>query len=205
MKSAIPAATTTDSVWGAPISPMDTYAEAFIKFLRPRTIFGQMSGFRFMPMNTKAPRGIAGATAARVGQGRPVPVSKGGFDTVTMKKSKLAAMLVVNDELLTSSNPAGAELFREDIADAVSDFQTRAFLDPSAAEIDDVSPAAITNGATEITSSGTTADAFATDFKALCAAVLTNFLTPYLIMTPRTAVGLASLDSQLTRDVTVNG
>jgi HK97 family phage major capsid protein len=136
MKSAIPAATTTDSTWGAPISPMDTYAEAFIKFLRPRTIFGQMSGFRFMPMNTKAPRGIAGATAAWVGQGRPVPVSKGGFDTVTMKKSKLAAMLVVNDELLTSSNPAAAELFREDIADAVSDFQTRAFLDPSAAEAD---------------------------------------------------------------------
>ncbi|MBR1277466.1 phage major capsid protein [Bradyrhizobium sp. AUGA SZCCT0283] len=205
MKSAVPAATTADATWGSPLSPMDTYAEAFIKYLRPRTIFGKMTGFRFMPMNTKAPRGVAGASAAWVGAGRPVPLSKGAFDAVTMKPAKISALIVANDELLRSSNPVAAELFREDTADAVSDFQTRAFLDPSAAEIDDVSPASITNGETEIASSGTTAPAFAEDFKDLCAAIQTNFLSPYLIMTPRTAVGLASLDCQLTRDVTVNG
>src|SRR5207247_9266663 len=84
-------------------------------------------------------------------------------------------------------------------------FQDRAFLDASYAAADDVSPAAITVGATEIAATGTTAAAFAADFKALCAAITTNFSTPWLAMTPKTAVGLASLDSQLTRNITVDG
>jgi hypothetical protein len=43
------------------------------------------------------------------------------------------------------------------------------------------------------------------DFKALVALIETNLVAPFLIMSVKTAVGLATLDCQLTRDVGASG
>jgi HK97 family phage major capsid protein len=66
-------------------------------------------------------------------------------------------------------------------------------LDPSVVEVADTSPAAITNGAPEIVSTGADAASVEADMKLLFEAVTANLASPYLIMTRRTAIGLATL------------
>lgn len=68
-------------------------------------------------------------------------------------------------------------------------------MDPTVAEVTDISPASITNGAPEVTSTGATLAAISADLSNLLAQLTTNFSNVYLIMKPSTALGISKLSS----------
>jgi HK97 family phage major capsid protein len=191
-KAAIPAASTTVTSWGGALSPLTTLGDAFVEFLNPLTVIGRMSGFQPMPFNVRAPRAIAGASVGWVGGGSPVLVSDMAFEEIVFKPAKIAGIAVLTKEVVMSADPDAQQLVRKNLSGTVVSFSDTSFLDPSIAEVADVSPASITYGAPTVASVGTNAVAIAEDFKALFSLVTTNLLAPYLVMTPRTAIALAT-------------
>jgi hypothetical protein len=206
-KTAVSPGSTTDSAWGAPLSPLAPLGEAFVSYLRPLTIIGRMAGFRAMPFNVRAPRATSGSAVGWIGQGRPMLVSNMNFESMTFKTSKIGGIVVLTKELALTGDPDATQLIREDLSAAVAQFSDQSFLDPALAEVDDVSPASITYGAPSVQSIGKTAVAFHIDFKALCALVTTNMTSPYLVMKPTTAIALATLgdSSNLLRNISAVG
>lgn len=206
-KAAVSAmATTGDS---AALAELGVVSQGFIEYLRPRTVLGRMSGFRTLPLNVRVPRSTAGVSAGWTGQGRPVPATSMSLELVTFPPSKIGGICVVTKELVTLSTPDAAALIREDLSNAVAAFSDVAFLDPSAAAVADVSPASITNGATAIPSTGSSAAQIEEDFKDLLAAITTNKTALYIVVHTDTALFLATLrttgGNRVFPDIGVNG
>jgi hypothetical protein len=92
------------------------------------------------------------------------------------------------------ATPGADALIREDLLAACATAIDTALLDPSLPGETNVSPASITNGATTITSTGSTALQIAADLRSLFAVLAdagVNFIAPVLITSPRTAIGLS--------------
>jgi hypothetical protein len=79
---------------------------------------------------------------------------------------------VISDELARFSSPSSETLVRDELARAVVGLMDTDFIRPSKAAVSNVSPAAITNGLTPGTPSGTDADAVRADLKALLSTFL---------------------------------
>lgn len=166
-KAAIAPANTTDSTWAGPLVVYENLQGEFIELLRPKSILERIPGLRRVPFNIKVPRETAPTTGYWVGQGSPKPVSKGALDTVTLDFAKVAGITYQTQELLRFSQPNSEQLMINSLVKAITYLVDRDFLDPAKAVATGVSPASITNGATSITATGTTADAFRADFAAL--------------------------------------
>ena len=174
IKAAIAPATTTDATWAGPLVTYNNLQEEFIELLRPLTVIERIPGLRRVPFNIKVPRETGATTAYWVGQGAPKPVSAGALDTVTLDFAKIAGITFQTIELLKFSRPNSEQIMVNSLTKAISYLMDRDFLDPAKALATGVSPASITNGATTIAASGTTADAFRTDFGNLVAAFSQN-------------------------------
>jgi len=169
LKAAVDAGTTTDATWAAPLVVYNNLASEFIELLRPATIIGKISGFRRVPFNVSMPRQTAGSTVGWVGQAKPKPVGELAFDTVSLGMAKAAGIIVIAEELARSSDPSAEMVISTDLRNAIAEFLDAQFIDPAVAAVANVSPAAVTNGASVIDSTGTTAAAFRTDFAAALA------------------------------------
>jgi HK97 family phage major capsid protein len=126
------------------------------------------------------------------------------FDTVTLRWAKAAAIVVLTEELVRFSNPAAEAVVRSDLAAAITYFLDRQFVDPSVAEVTNVSPASITNGVTPITASGTTASAFRTDAKSIFAALAAANIPPtggVWLMTGQQALSFSLMQNSLGQPV----
>jgi HK97 family phage major capsid protein/HK97 family phage prohead protease len=173
-KAAVSGGSTTDSTWAGPLVVYQNLQQEFIELLRPKTIIGRIPGIRQVPFNIKVPRETGETTAYWVGQGSPKPVSKGALDTVTLDFNKVAGLTFMTKELLRFSAPSAETMMINSLTKAIIKLTDNDFLDPSKAVATGVSPASITNGATSITATGTTADAFRADFADLLAAYTAN-------------------------------
>jgi HK97 family phage major capsid protein len=122
-------------------------------------------------------------------------VSSLSFDTLTFKPAKITGIVVITKELAKLSDPSASDLIQKDLAAATSQFMDAAFLDPSIAEVADISPASITFGAPTVASTGATASAVSADLSNLLGQITTNFTSMYLVMRRSTALGLAKLKS----------
>ncbi|MGE4254819.1 MAG: phage major capsid protein [Xanthobacteraceae bacterium] len=190
VKSVVTPGSTTSS----PLVELQPLASAFIEHLRPLTVLGRISdSMRRVPFNIKVPRVTAGATAHWIGQGRVKAASALALDNVSLPHAKIVALVVISKDLARLSDPSAEAVIRNDMTQAIAAAADTSFLTPSLAAVANQSPASITNGATEITSTGTTADAATADLRSLFAAVSTPLTAPYLIMRPSTALWLASL------------
>lgn len=176
LKAAVAAGTTSDSTWAAPLVEYQVMASEFIEYLRPRTIIGRIPGLRRVPFKVKVPRQTAVATVGWVGEGKPKPVGKGAFDSVTLDFYKIAGIIVLTQELVRLSNPAAESLAREDLAGGIIQLMDQDFVDPDKAVSASVSPASITNGVTPRTATGTTYATFVADVKA----VMQNFMDVHI-------------------------
>lgn len=173
LKAAVAAGTTTDTTWAAPL--VDTYqrfAGDFIEFLRPQTILGKFGtgsipSLRRVPFNISVAGQTSGGAGYWVGEGAPKPLTKFDFNEVTLRWAKVANIAVLTDELVRFSNPAAEALVRQALADALRERLDIDFIDPSKAEVSNVSPASILNGVTPVTSSGTDADSVRRDIAAV--------------------------------------
>lgn len=164
LKAASEAGTTTDATWAAPLVVYQNLASEFIDLLRPQTIIGRIPGFRRVPFNVSMPRQTSGSTVGWVGQGSPKPVGELAFDTVSLGMAKAAGIIVIAEELARSSDPSAETIISADLRAAIAQFLDTQFIDPSVAAVTNVSPAAVTNGATVIDSTGVTAAALRADF-----------------------------------------
>lgn len=200
LRAAVSAGTTTDADWAKPLVEYQNMASEFIDLLRPQTIIGRIPGLRRVPFNIKIPRQTAGSAAQWVGEGAPKPVSELAFDNITLGFSKLAGIVVLTDELVRFSNPSAEALVRQDLINTIVQTVDRDFVDPAKAASAGVSPASITYGVTPVIASGTTADDFRADYKALVAnflAVNMSLAGAVWIMTETQALALSLMQNPL--------
>ncbi len=194
LRSAVSAGSTSDTTWASSLAEYRVAASEFIEALRPLTLLGRMTGMRHAPMNVKIPRATSGSSVAWVGEGRPIPLSALSTDLVMLKIFKLAGMIASTLELVMLSTPGADGLLRADLLAAVAAMTDQALIDPNAAGEAGVSPASITNGATQIASTGSSVAEISADLESLFGELADNGITmasPYFIMSPRTAFKLA--------------
>lgn len=200
LKTAVAAGTTSDSTWAAPLVEYQVMAAEFIEFLRPRTIIGRIPGLRRVPFKVKVPRQTAVATVGWVGEGKPKPVGKGAFDSVTLDHYKIAGIIVLTEELVRLSNPAAEGLAREDLAGGIIQLMDNDFTDPDKAAVASVSPASLTNGVTPRAASGTNYAAFVADVKAVMQNFMDVFISPadmVIIMREELALSMSLMVTSL--------
>lgn len=145
IKATVPAGTTTESTWAAPLVYADNYTGDFIEFLRPRTLIGQAQ-FRRIPFNVRVNSQTSGGTANWVGQGKAKPVTKFDFGATTVPYTKVAAIAVITQELARFSDPSAEMLVRDSLADCVIAKIDNDLFDPDVAAVSGVNPAGLLNG-----------------------------------------------------------
>jgi HK97 family phage major capsid protein/HK97 family phage prohead protease len=200
LKAAVAAGTTTDSTWAAPLVEYQVMASEFIDYLRPRTIIGRIPGLRQVPFKIKVPRQTAVASVGWVGEGKPKPVGKGAFDSVTLDHYKIAGIIALTEELVRLSNPSAEALAREDLAGGIVQLMDNDFVDPDKAVSANVSPASITNGVTAIAATGTAYSNLKADVKSVMDNFFAANISPegmVVIMRESLALSLSLMETSL--------
>jgi HK97 family phage major capsid protein len=177
---------------GASHLTLPTLSSAFVEFLRPATVLGQMAGARRVPFNARVTKGTAGVTALWVGVGEAKPVGEGAFETLELPLTKIAAIVVLTNELVRLSSDMAADRVAQDLAAAVGQAIDATFLSAAAA-VATVSPAGILATATQRASTGTTGAQIEADILPLLAGITVPLKNPYWVMSPAATVKLATL------------
>jgi len=152
LKAAVAPGTTTDTAWAKPLTtPGNVIVEEFLTLLRPATILGKIAGFSKVPFLVPVPTVTAGGTYGWVGEAKPKPVTKMQFGSTNLPIAKAAGIIVLTEELVRNSNPSAEAVVRREMIAGISAFLDKQFIDPTVAEVANVSPASITNGVTPIT------------------------------------------------------
>ncbi|MCB5173654.1 phage major capsid protein [Microvirga lenta] len=205
-KAAVPAGTTQDGNWAAPLVGEGTDVIAdFVEFLRPRTILGRFGqngvpGLRNVPFNVPLVGQTEGGEGYWVGEGKAKPLTRFGYERNILEIFKVANIAVVTEELLRRSNPAAEALLRDNLATAIAARLDIDFINPAKAAVAGVSPPSITNGLTPVTSSGGDADAIRADVRALMATFIAANNAPTTgvwIMGSTTALALSMMVNPL--------
>jgi HK97 family phage major capsid protein len=147
IKAAVAPGTTTDPTWAAALVTVRNATEEFLALLRPQTIIGKIPNLRHVPFNTQVPVQTAGGSYGWVGQGAPKPVTKLAIGTAALGISKAAGIIVITEELAKLSTPSAEAIVRGDMIAGITQFLDEQFINPAVAEVANVNPASITNGA----------------------------------------------------------
>ncbi len=192
-KAAVGAGTTTDATWAGPLAVHGIAGEA-LALERGSSILGTLSGkFRRVPFRTNVPRETgAGSGGAWVAENASIPVASTAYDTVTQQSYKASTIVVMTRELLNIGHSDSERTVRETVTAGVSAFLDGQFLNPAVTLIANQRPASITNGATAITSTGSTAAQMNADLGAMLAAITTEGGGLAWIMRPTTAYRIAA-------------
>lgn len=203
IKSAVAAGQIGNGGWGNALTPASTLGEAFAEVIRPRSVIGQLVGYRPMPFNVRAVSGLTGSAISWVREAGVIPLGSMTLDVTSLPARKAAGIIVCSRELVKLPAPPAEALIRADLEAGATAMVDAAFLDPSLAATDS-SPASITNGLVPIASSGTDAAAAVADLRALFASITSSLAAPFLIMRRRTALALAGMGATFP-DVGANG
>jgi len=181
VKAAVGAATTANHQ-GPDLQYTDYFGD-FVEYLRPMTIVGKFGtngipALRRVPFNIRVGTQTAGGSGYWVGQGLPIPLSKGTYGTITLDFTKVAAIQVATKEELRFTTPSAETKLRDDIAQSLVARIDQDFIDPANAGTANVKPASITNGIAATAVSGTNAAAFSVDFKGLMSGPIAANITP---------------------------
>lgn len=205
-KAPVPAGTTQDGNWAAPLVGEGTDVIAdFVEFLRPRTILGRFGqdgvpSLRRVPFNVPLVGQTEGGAGYWVGEGKAKPLTRFGYERNILEIYKVANIAVVTEELLRRSNPAAEAMLRDNLAAAIAARLDTDFINPAKAAVAGVSPASITNGVTAVASSGGDADAIRADIRALMATFIAANNAPtsgVWIMGSVTALALSMMTNPL--------
>jgi HK97 family phage major capsid protein len=209
LKALVGPATTTVATWASELVPnLQTMSSAFIEFMMPATILGQLKGLLRVPFNCRVPIELTGGLAKWVGEAKPKPVTRFAYGEVTLAEYKVATIVTLTDELARNSSPAAETVFRRRMTAVITQFLDQQFIDPAVAEVAGINPGSITNG---ITGTAGTADAGA-DLAALLGqftATLIPLSGVTLIMSESNAFALAmqknTLGTPLYPNMSANG
>jgi hypothetical protein len=148
-KATVPAGTTTDSTWAAPLAYAETWGGDFVNYLRPRTLIGQAQ-FRGVPFNVRIGGQTSGGSANWVGQGKSKPVTKFDYIAYTTGYTKVASISVITKELMRLSDPSAETLVRDSLADTVIAKIDGDLFDPDLAASAGINPAGLLNGVSPV-------------------------------------------------------
>jgi len=146
LKAAVLAGSTTDATWAKPLVN-STVTDDFLPLLRAATIIGKIAGLRKVPFNVNVPAQTAGGTVAWVGELKPKPVSAMAFAMENLGFNKVAAIVVLSQELVRFSNPSAEAVVRDSLVRDIAAYLDAQFINPAVAAVAGINPASITNGA----------------------------------------------------------
>lgn len=146
IKAAVAPGSTTDPAWAGALVTVTNLTNEFIALSRAATIIGKVP-FKKVPFNVSIPAQTAGGTYKWVGQGKPKPVTKMQLGSVQLGMAKASGIIVLTEELVRSSSPDAETIVRDEMVKGIAAFLDQQLTDPTVAEVANVSPASITNGA----------------------------------------------------------
>ena len=146
----------------------------FAIYLRKATILGKFGAggvpaLRKVPFRMPLVSQTGGGAAYWVGEAKPKPLTSFDFARTTLTPLKCANIAVLTEESVRSSNPSADAIVRDSLRDAIVEAVDLAFIDPTNSGTANIKPAAITNGAGTIVSTGDDADAIRLDMRSLFA------------------------------------
>lgn len=212
IKTAVGGATTANNQ--APAAQYTDLLNEFIEYLRPLTVLGKF-GSSLSLMNggqvrypaltrvgfyTRTGRQTAGGTGGWVGEGKPMKLTKGTFDTVTLAALKVGAISVLTKESIRFGVPSSEEKVRNDLSGAIIATIDTDLLDPGNAGTANVKPAALTYNIAATAVSGTTAAAFRVDLKNMLSTMIAAGIQPssiVLVMSQGIALSLSLMRNAL--------
>lgn len=146
LKAAVLAGSTTDATWAKPLVN-SAVTDDFLPLLRAATIIGKIAGLRKVPFNVNVPAQTAGGVVSWVGELKPKPVSAMAFAMENLGFNKVAAIVVLSQELVRFSNPSAEAVVRDSLVRDIAAYLDAQFINPAVAAVAGVNPASITNGA----------------------------------------------------------
>jgi HK97 family phage major capsid protein len=191
-KAAVAPATTTDGTWASPLAQYGIAQEA-LTLIRGASILGALeSKMRRVPFRTKVSRETGSGTGgAWVGEGLSTPAAATAFDTLSQEVYRAQKVVVLSEELLRLGDPSAERTVRETVAAGIGAYLDSQFLTNTVTLSAGLRPAAVTNGATAITSTGSTAAQITADLAGLLAAITTAATSLTWVMRPTTAATIA--------------
>lgn len=192
-KSATAAGSTSDATWAKPLVTSGIAAEA-ITLLRGISIVSQLEGrLRRTPFNTKVPKDDTIALLGGwVAENSPIPVASLAFSAVgPLDATKVAVIVPMTRELVVTGIPATEAVVRRAVLGGLAARIDQLFLLPTAAAAPGM-PASITNGATEVVSTGSSAAQIIADLNAMRAAITTGGGNLVWVMRPTTMSAIAA-------------
>jgi HK97 family phage major capsid protein len=191
-KAAVSVGLTSDATFAGPLVAYGIAAEA-LQLLRGASIIGALeSKMRRVPFRTRVPRETGtGPGGAWIGEGLATPAAATAYGTLSQEAYKAAKIVVLSEELLKIGDPDAERTVRETVIAGVAAFLDSQFLTNTVTLSANLRPAAITNGATAITSTGSSATQISADLAGLLAAITTTATSLVWIMRPTTAATIA--------------
>lgn len=199
-KTAIPAGDTTTAGWASELVYAQNLVNEFIEYLRPMTIIGQIDNWRRVPFNVRMGSMTGGTTGYWVGQGAPIPMSKGTTSSTSLAITKAAGLAALDEELVRSSSPSAEALIRNDLAAAVAQISDTSLIDPNQGGTANVQPQSLTYSATAVPATGTNYAALSADIQSLVGTMTdadVDVSGVTLVMAPRTALALSLMVTSL--------
>lgn len=165
----------------------------FVAAVRSATVIDRLKGVRRVGFATDVPRETAaGFGAAWVGNGIPTPNLKTASDSFRLDHCMASGMFVWTVELDRLIQAGDALALREALVASAAAYLDGQFLNPTVSAVTGLTPAAITNGATQITQTGTTALAKMADFQSMIDAITTELVAPCFIMHRKEAIRIGN-------------
>jgi Phage capsid family len=192
-KAAVAAGVTSDATFAGPLAVYGVASEA-LAIERGISIVGQLAPkMRRVPFRTKVPRETGtGTGGAWVGENLSTPAAATAFDTLSQEAYKAQKIVVLSRELLQLGNPNAERTVRETVMAGMAAYLDAQFLTNTVTLSANLRPAAITNGATAVTSTGSTAAQINADLSAMLALITTAGAGLTWIMRPMTAYKIAA-------------
>jgi HK97 family phage major capsid protein len=174
-KAAAAAGTTQDSSWALPLADYQVLANAFLESLRNFGAFDRLLPYmRRCPLRTRIRAATAAASASTVPQASVKPISKLSLTSTQIDEIKVAAILVITEELARHGETAAGTLFSTELANAIAVSTDAEFCSQ------------LTSGATSFASNGVTAEHVRVDLRGMLAAITTGARSALFLLTTST-------------------
>jgi hypothetical protein len=206
-KAEVPAGSTLASSWAEDLVGDTTSAFAdFVEYLRPQTILGKFGtggipSLRRIPFRVPLVSQTAGGEGYWVGEGKGKPLTSFDFSRTTLEPLKVANICVLTEEVIRDSSPSAEAIVRDQLVEALRARLDIDFINPAKTADSGVSPASITNAASNGAASGTgDADDVRADIRSLLNEYIAGNNPPttgVLIMRSDTALALSMMVNAL--------
>jgi HK97 family phage major capsid protein len=174
-KAAVLAGGTASGDWSEQLANYQILASAFLESLRNFGAFDKLlPSMKRVPFRTRIGTNTSAVTGATVGQQSVKPISKLSLTATQIDEAKVAAIMVVTEELARASDSTAGNLFATELSNAI------------AVATDSFFVTELTSGATSFASNGATAEHTRVDLRGLLAAITTGARSQLFLLTTST-------------------